>query len=66
MGFDATIPKPIAHIIPPNVWKATVHLARLLPCHRQQNGRNLTDTIVREIGEVSAETSVKKWATKVS
>jgi hypothetical protein len=53
------MPKPSAHIIPPNVWKATVQSDGLSPCHRQQYGQKLTDTIVCKIGKVSAETSVK-------
>ena len=64
MGCSIRMPKPCAHIIPPDVWKATAHSAGLSPCHKQQYGQKLTDTIVREIGKVSVETSVKKWVTK--
>ena len=64
MGCGTRMPKPSAHIILPNVCKATVHSAGLSPCHRQRYGQKPTEAIVRKIGKVSAETSVKNGRQK--
>ena len=59
MGCGTRMPKPSAHIIPPDVWKAPVHSAVPLPCHRLTYGKNPPATMVGQKHNPSGDTARK-------
>ena len=65
IGFGGNTPKPIGHIIPPNVWRVPAHSPGLSPLHRLPYQRLPLDTGVWENRKVSGETASENGLRKV-
>jgi hypothetical protein len=59
MGCGTRTPKPSAHIMPPDVWKAPVHLAGSSPFHSLMYGKNPSATMVGQKNNPSVDTARK-------
>ena len=57
MGYGTRMPKPSAHIIPPDMRKAPVHSAGSLPCHRLTYGKNPPAAMVGQKHNPSGDTA---------